>query len=166
MAAGSTPKYQQWNMPGAEKPLRPERGGLHLWLFGALILEAVFVAISLGSFHQLMAVFSLLAVLAGCILSLVAVIRQRGTTIPQPVRVLAGLALGSFVLKFAAWFVLMVIFSISHPGETVVTGLEIVEEPGFGWVSGISAGLSAVLGVTGIALLLGHFRRPPNQTAV
>ncbi len=165
MAAGSVPKHQQWNMPGAEKPLRPERGWLHLWLFGALILEAILVAVSLGTFHQAMAVLSLLAMLAGCILSLVAVIRQRGTTIPQPVRILAGLTLGSFVLKCAAWFVLMIIFAINHPGATVVTGLEIVDEPGFGWVSGISAGLSAVLGVTGLALLLGHFRRPPNQTA-
>lgn len=161
MAASATPQMSAAPFQShGVKPVRADRGRIHLWLFGVLLLEALLVGVAFLFFNTPMTVFSMLAMLSGAILSVVAVMRQGDTDLPGGVRAVAKVAIVYYVLKCLAGFVFMMIFAIRHPGTPMLTGLEMIGEPGFTETAAISAALGAVVGLLGFITILGHLRRP------
>jgi len=143
------------------KPIRADRGRIHGWLFGTLILEAILVGVAFLFFDTPMTVFSMLAMLCGAILSVVAVMRQGDSDLPGAVRKVAVVALIYYILKCLLGFVYMMIFAVRHPGTPMLTGLEMIGEPGFTEIAAITAALGAIVGLLGLITVLGHLRRPP-----
>jgi len=150
---------------GGPKPIRADRGKIHGGLFGILILEAILVGVAFLFFDTPMTVFSMLAMLTGAILSVVAVMRQGDSDLPGAVRKMAVVALIYYVLKCLIGFVYMMVFAIRHPGTPMLTGLEMIGEPGFTETAAITAALGAIIGLLGLITVLGHLRRPPAAPA-
>jgi energy-converting hydrogenase Eha subunit C len=142
------------------KPIRADKGWMHGWLFGLLIVEAILTAIAYIFFAQPISMFSMLAMLAGCIVCVVALMRQGDTDLPDAVRTVTKVTIAYYVLKCLVGFIYMMIFAVNHPGKQMVTGLEMVGEPGFAETAIGSAGLGAIIGLIGFIALLGHLRRP------
>ena len=160
-AAGAAP-----GSPYYGKPLRAEKGYVHGGLFALLIVEAVLSAVAWIFFNNPLSVFSMVAMLAGCIVCIIAFMRQGNTDLPGSVITMTKATLGFYILKCVGAFVFMIVFSTRHPGTPVVSGLEIVGEPGFAEASLVFAALELIIGVLGFIFLLGHFRRPAPQPAV
>lgn len=148
------------SFPGGPAPVRPEKGFIHAGLFGLLIVEAILIAVAWFVSHDPFSVFSMIAMLVGCIACIVALMRQGDTDLPSAARSMTKVALGYYLLKFLAGFVFMIMFSSRNPGTPVITGLEIVGEPGLAETALISAVVGAIVGVLGFIFLLPHFRRP------
>ena len=110
-------------------------------------------------------IFSMIAMLVGCIVCILALVRQGDTNLSSSVRTMAKVAMGYYFLKMVVGFVFMMIFSVRNPGTPVVTGLEVVGEPGFSEAALATAGVGAVVGLIGFITLLSHFRRPPAPAA-
>jgi hypothetical protein len=101
----------------------------------------------------------LLIMLAGFIVSIVALLRETGSDLSDGVRTMTKCAIGYYVLKCLAGFAFTIAYVIHHEGAQVVTGLEMVDEPGFEAASMISAAIAAIVGLIGAIVLLGHLRR-------
>ncbi len=163
--AATTPVGPASAVRSEPKPPRADRGYLHGALFGLLIAEAALTAVAYFFGDEPISIFSLLAMLGGCVICVTALIRQGETDLSAAVRGLAKVALGYYALKSVIGFVYMMIFAVRNPGTPMVTGLEMVDEPGFSEVALGSAGLGAAIGLIGLIVLLGHFRRPPASPA-
>ena len=146
---------------GASKPIRADKGWLHAALFGLLVAEAILTAVTTVFLHKPISALHMLVMLGGCILCVVALVRQRDTNLPASVRNVTKVAIGYYILKGVVAFVFMIIFSTKHPGTPLVTGLEMVGEPGFTEAALACAGVSAVIGMIGFITLLTGARRPP-----
>jgi hypothetical protein len=147
------------------KPLRDEKGRFHVAVFGLLIAEAALAAVAWIMTGDAFSVFSMLAMLGGCILCIIALVRQADSNLPSSVRTMTKVAIGYYLLKVGIGFVFMVIFSVRNPGTPVISGLEVVGEPGFSETTLVTAGLAAVVGLLGFIALLSHFRRPAAAPA-
>jgi uncharacterized membrane protein HdeD (DUF308 family) len=100
----------------------------------------------------------MLAMFTGCVVCVTALMRQADTDLPWAVRHVAKWVLAYYVLKCAVGFVFMMIFAIRNPGTPMVTGLEMIGEPGFATASFISICIGTVIGFAGIIPLLAHLR--------
>ena len=138
----------------AARPVPMPGGGMHLALFLLLLLDALFSGLATVSTHTAILSGAALATLVGFVVGIVAMVRQAGSAVSLGVKSVTFAALAYYLLGFATAFVLTVVFSIRHPGTPVVTGLEIAGEPGFATVSLVSAIVSAVLGLLGLAFWL------------
>lgn len=141
------------------KPPRVDRGRLHAALFSLLLAEAILTAVAYFLYAEPISIFSLIALFAGGVICIVALVRQAGTDLSAFVRGMAKIAIGYYAIKCVIGFVFMMIFSIKHPGTQMVTGLEMMNEPGLLPAALISAAVGAVLGSIGFVALAGHFRR-------
>jgi len=148
------------------KPVRADKGRVHGALFSLLIVEALLTAVASIFFQEPISTLSMLAMLSGCVVSVVAVMRQGGTDLPDAVRNVAKVTLAYYVLKCLVGFVYMMIYAVRNPGTPMITGLEMVDEPGFAEAAIGSAGVGAVLGLLGLTFLLAHFRRAPAPPVV
>lgn len=144
----------------APKPVREDKGRFHAALFGLLVVEAAITAVTWIRTGDSFSIFSLIAMLAGCVVCILSLVRQSDTNLPGSVRTMAKVAMGYYFLKMVTGFVFMMIFSVRNPGTPVVTGLEVVGEPGFSEATLVSAGVGAIVGLLGLIVLLSHFRRP------
>jgi len=149
----------------AAGPLRAEKGIFHGALFGLLIAEAVVTGLYYGLAHQPLSAVGLILLLAGFIASIVALLRGNNSDISEGLRVVTKCAIGYYVLKCLAGFIFTMVYVIQHPGMPVVTGLEMVDEPGFVEASMISVAIAATIGVIGAVVLLGHLRSRPGSIA-
>jgi hypothetical protein len=146
-------------------PARADKGHIHAALFGLLIAEAILTVIASVFFHEPISVFSLLAMLGGCIACVVALVRQRNTDLPDAVRTMTKVTLGYYVLKCLAGFIYMIVFAANHPGTPMITGLEMVGEPGFSETALGGAGVGAIIGLIGLVVLLSRARQPAAPIA-
>ena len=146
-----------------EPEFRQEKSTLYHVLFGLLVGDAVSTAVAYGFFasaNAAIALISTLTTLIGFLLCVTAVMRQGESDLPGAVRVVTKSALIFYILSFVAGFVFTITYTISHPGQQVLTGAEIMDEPGFQTVAMIAAGISAVLGIAGF-LAMRVPRLPP-----
>lgn len=146
--------------PGAAAPksIRPEKGWFHGALFALLLIESGLTAVAFMVFGEPLTTFSMLAMLMGCVVCVTALMRQADTDLPWAVRHVAKWALAYYILKCAGGFVFMMIFAIRNPGTPLVTGLEMIGEPGFATASLISVCIATVIGFAGLIPLLAHLR--------
>ncbi len=170
MSAAAAPSRSAGPASGSSsgpKPVRADKGVMHGTLFGLLIVEAILTAIAFTFFDEPISIFSMLAMLGGAIMSVVAVMRQGDTTLPGLVRIFAKVALFHYILKCLIGFVYMIIYSVRNPGTPMITGLEMAGEPGFAETAAVSAGLGGIVGLFGLIALLASLRRPsaPSPTA-
>ena len=142
----------------ARRPIRTDKGNLHSALFGLLIVEAILTAVFYVIYQQALSTAGMLAMLGGFIVCVVALMRQAATDLSNGVRLFAKWALGYYILKCIIGFIYTMIFAVSHPGTPVITGLEIVGEPGFAIVSLASVGIGAIIGLAGLTQVLAHRR--------
>jgi hypothetical protein len=162
MAAAAAPGG---SAPVGPKPVRTDKGWLHGSLFGLLIAEAVLTAIAHTFSHEPISAFSMFAMLGGCVVCVVALMRQGDTNLPDAVRNVTKVTMAYYVLKCLVGFVYMIIFAVRNPGTPMVTGLEMIGERGFAETALGSAGLGALIGLIGFIFLLAHFRRPSAPPA-
>jgi hypothetical protein len=141
-----------------QRPIRADKGTLHGALFGLLIAEAILTGIFYALYQQALSTPGMLAMLGGFIICVVALMRQAATDLPAGVRHIAKWALGYYIVKCVIGFVYTMVFAIHNPGTPVVTGLEIVGEPGFAIVSLASVGVGAIIGLVGLIQVLAHRR--------
>lgn len=150
----------------APKPIRPAKGWLHGSLFGLLILETILTIVAFLVFQEPVSALSLLMLLGGCVVCVTALVRQGESDLPDSVRLVTKLSLAYFLLKCFAGYVFMIMFAIHHPGKPILTGLEMVNEPGFSAASAISVVFAALLGVIGLLVLLNFLRNRGRQPMV
>ena len=122
------------------------------------MIEAGLTAVAFMVFGEPLTTFSMLAMLAGCVVCVTALMRQADTDLPWAVRHVAKWALAYYILKCAGGFVFMMIFAIRNPGTPIVTGLEMIGEPGFATASLISVCIATIIGFAGLIPLLAHLR--------
>jgi hypothetical protein len=158
MSAESQLGARTGNTP-APKAVRVDRGRLHGALFGLLIAEAILTAVAFVFSDEPISIFTLLAMLGGCIVCVSALIRQGETDLSSTVRTFAKVALGHYILKCVVGFVYMMIYAIRNPGTPMVTGLEMEGEPWFSEFAVSSAVLGALIGLFGLIALLDHLHR-------
>ena len=140
-------------------PIRRAHAPLHISVFGLLLLDAVLTGILFAITHRALTAPGMLAALAGFLACIVALMRMGGTDLPAGLRTLTKLALGYYILESIVGFVFTVIYSVQHPGKTVITGLEIVDVPGFTAVALGAAVLAGILGGIGGAQAVSFFRQ-------
>ena len=141
-----------------QRPIRADKGNLHTALFGLLIAEAILTGVFYALYQQALSTAGMLAMLGGFIVCVGALMRQGATDLSKGVRLFVKWALGYYILKCVIGFIYTMIFAVNHPGTPVITGLEIVGEPGFAVVSLASVGIGAIIGLAGLIQVLAHRR--------
>ncbi len=132
----------------------------HAFLISLLLAEAVLAGLAFALRKEPLFALGMIVTLCGFIACIVALVRQAGRTLPSGLRTLPKIALAFYILEMIAGFVFTVMFSVNHVGTPVLTGLEIIGEPGFPEVSLVSGIIAGVLGLVGLALLVGSSRQP------
>lgn len=149
----------------AGQPVRRAHAGLHLAVFGLLLLDAVLTGLIFALTRRALSAPGMLVTLGGFLACIIALMRMGGTDLPSHLRTLTKLALGYYILESITGFIFAVIYSIQNQGKPVLTGLEIVDVPGFPATALTFAGLAAILGGLGLARAVGFFRQRAERGA-
>ena len=137
---------------------RTDKGTLHGALFCLLIVEAILAGIFYAAYQVPLSTPGMMAMFAGFILCIAALVRQGASDLPAGLRSAAKWALGSYILRCAVGYIYTIVYSIRHNGAQVVTGLEIAGEPGFDIAALATFGIGAVIGLIGLTQTLAHVR--------
>lgn len=137
--------------PGSTKP--------HAFLSGLLLAEGVLAGLAYALRKESLFALGMIATLCGFLVCIVALVRQSGRILPSGLRRIPKVALAFYSLEMIAGFVFTVTFSVRHIGTPVLTGMEIIGEPGFPEAALVSGILAAVLGLVGLVLLAGSSRQ-------
>ena len=143
----------------AAAPVRPAHAALHISVFALLLLDAALTGLFFALTHRALTAPGMLATLAGFLACIIALMRMGGTDLPAGLRTLTKLALGYYIVESIAGFIFTILYSVEHPGKAVVSGLEIIEVPGFTATALVSAVLAAILGGLGLARAVSFFRQ-------
>ena len=131
----------------------------HAFLSGLLLAEGVLAGFAYALRKEPLFALGIVATLCGFIVCIVALVRQAGRIVPSGLRMVPKVALAFYILEMIAGFVFTVTFSVRHVGTPVLTGMEIIGEPGFPEAALVSGILAGVLGLVGLALLAGSSRQ-------
>jgi hypothetical protein len=135
-----------------------DKGTLHGALFCLLIVEAILAGIFFIIYQEPLSTLGMIAMFAGFVLCIFALVRQAGSDLPAGMRTAAKWALGSYILKCVVGFIYTVVYTVRHQGKPVITGLEIIGEPGFDMAALACIAIGAVIGVGGLIQTLAHAR--------
>lgn len=148
----------------AGAPAPPASAKPHAWLAGLLLAEGVLGGLAYSLRKEPLFALGMIATLCGCIVCIVALVRQSGSTLTTGLRTMPKVALGFYILEMIAGFVFTVTFSVRHPGKPVISGMEIIGEPGFAEMSLISGCIAGAIGLAGLGLLAGAGSRKEAAT--
>jgi hypothetical protein len=162
---------RSWQPPAAPQPVVGSASGgmIHGALYGTMLLDAAagFFKHEHPEWHMYFLVSSLL-LLALCTLSIVAVVRQRKSSIPAALRGLTvltfGWVLAVLFVVFLYGFSSRIVYTATHPGR-LPPGLDLYSMPGFWWVSFVADIIEAGLGGAGLGFTLTYYLRREGRGA-
>jgi hypothetical protein len=154
--------------PAAPHTIRVSNGGFHVSLYSALMLDAL-----AGFYKHAHMVWHLYTIVSVCLLlailsfSITAVVRQRDTTIPAPLRILTVytfvFVLATTLVVFIYGFSARMAYSMEHPGR-LPPHTNFYSMPGFFTLSLVVDIIEIALGIAGLITTLLYIIRRGAQT--
>ena len=134
---------------------------LQHFLCGALVLQGIVTGLANGFATPAWHTLSIIAVLAAGVLAMDSFARQSGQTVPGGVRAVTITALIYCIGLLITGFGFMIAYTVHHPGAQVITGAEMVGEPGFANAEMAASVASVLLGLAGFVVQLASTRPAP-----
>lgn len=171
--AASAPQTYPVAMPAAQAPgtarrTNSYRGGMHVWMFGAFLLEAAALGINILSAGLASALFIMATVLPAAVLTIVALVKQSRSALATGVKTATWFGLVHMFLSFVGAYALLIAAIIENPKMTgdlgaIFIAMAQLDSPFSRGVYGFLAAFALIVALTGIITLLGARAAEPPK---